>query len=32
MNDEEVGDYAVEARCGDEVGYGLIEPFIEGIG
>jgi hypothetical protein len=27
-----VWDYAVEARCGDEVGYGLIEPFIEGIG
>ncbi|MGE0385584.1 MAG: hypothetical protein AB7Q97_12695 [Gammaproteobacteria bacterium] len=27
-----VWDYAVECRCGDEVGYGNIEPFIEGIG
>lgn len=27
-----VWDYAVECRYGDQVGYGNIEPFIEGIG
>ena len=26
-----VWDYAIECRCGDEVGYGIIEPFIEGV-
>ena len=27
-----VWDYGVECRYGDQVGYGNIEPFIEGIG